>query len=101
MKFSFSHLSDAIFFKGHDRAVDCWALGVFIHELLVGKPPFRAPGGDHMKTYTLILRGIDAVTFHPRVPKSGQLLIRKLCRAVPAERLGYLKNGIIDIKNHK
>ncbi|CAH0720765.1 unnamed protein product, partial [Brenthis ino] len=87
--------------KGHDRAVDCWALGVFVHELLVGKPPFRAPGGDHMKTYTLILRGIDAVTFHPRVPKSAQLLIRKLCRAVPAERLGYLKNGIVDIKNHK
>ncbi|CAH2259125.1 jg9980 [Pararge aegeria aegeria] len=87
--------------KGHDRAVDCWALGVFIHELLVGKPPFRAAGGDHMKTYTLILRGIDAVSFHPRVPKSAQMLIRKLCRAVPAERLGYLKNGIVDIKNHK
>ncbi|XP_045491753.1 cGMP-dependent protein kinase, isozyme 1-like [Colias croceus] len=87
--------------KGHDRAVDCWALGVFIHELLVGKPPFRAAGGDHMKTYTLILRGIDAVSFHPRVPKSAQLLIRKLCRAVPAERLGYLKNGITDVKNHK
>ncbi|CAH2074102.1 unnamed protein product, partial [Iphiclides podalirius] len=87
--------------KGHDRAVDCWALGVFIHELLVGKPPFRAAGGDHMKTYTLILRGIDAIAFHPRVPKSAQMLIRKLCRAVPAERLGYLKNGIVDIKNHK
>ncbi|XP_041977300.1 cGMP-dependent protein kinase, isozyme 1-like isoform X2 [Aricia agestis] len=87
--------------KGHDRAVDCWALGVLIHEILVGKPPFRAPGGDHMKTYTLILRGIDAVAFHPRMPKSAQLLIRKLCRAVPAERLGYLKNGMIDVKNHK
>ncbi|XP_021181335.3 cGMP-dependent protein kinase, isozyme 1 [Helicoverpa armigera] len=87
--------------KGHDRAVDCWALGVLIHELLVGKPPFRAPGGDHMKTYTLILRGIDAVAFHPRVAKSAQMLIRKLCRAVPAERLGYLKNGIADIKSHK
>ncbi|CAH0701862.1 unnamed protein product [Spodoptera exigua] len=87
--------------KGHDRAVDCWALGVLVHELLVGKPPFRAPGGDHMKTYTLILRGIEAVTFHQRVPKSAQMLIRKLCRAVPAERLGYLKNGIADIKSHK
>ncbi|CAH0604635.1 unnamed protein product [Chrysodeixis includens] len=87
--------------KGHDRAVDCWALGVLIHELLVGKPPFRAPGGDHMKTYTLILRGIDAVAFHPRVAKSAQMLIRKLCRAVPAERIGYLKNGMGDIKNHK
>ncbi|XP_063821702.1 cGMP-dependent protein kinase, isozyme 1-like [Ostrinia nubilalis] len=87
--------------KGHDRAVDCWALGVFIHELLVGKPPFRATGGDHMKTYTLILRGIDAVAFHPRVSNSAKNLIRKLCRAVPAERLGYLKNGMDDVKNQK
>ncbi|XP_026329932.1 cGMP-dependent protein kinase, isozyme 1-like [Hyposmocoma kahamanoa] len=87
--------------KGHDRAVDCWALGVFIHELLVGRPPFRAAGGDHMKTYTMILRGIDSVAFHSRVPKSAQWLIRKLCRAVPAERLGYLKNGISDIKSQK
>ncbi|XP_063620262.1 cGMP-dependent protein kinase 1-like [Cydia splendana] len=86
--------------KGHDRAVDCWALGVFIYELLVGKPPFRAAGSDHMKTYTLILRGIDAVPFHPRVPKSAQMLVRKLCRAVPAERLGYLKK-MMDVKNHK
>lgn len=81
--------------------MDCWALGVFIHELLVGKPPFRAAGGDHMKTYTLILRGIDAVAFHPRVSNSAKNLIRKLCRAVPAERLGYLKNGMEDVKNQK
>lgn len=54
-----------------------------------------------MKTYTLILRGIDAVTFQPRVSKSAQLIIRKLCRPVPAERLGYLKNGMADVKNHK
>lgn len=87
--------------KGHDRAVDCWALGVFIHELLVGKPPFRAAGGDHMKTYNLIVRGVDAITFHPRVTKSAQLLIKKLCRPVPVERLGYLKNGMGDVKNHK
>ncbi|KAM3963401.1 cGMP-dependent protein kinase, isozyme 1-like [Aphomia sociella] len=87
--------------KGHDRAVDCWALGVFVHELLVGKPPFRAPGGDHMKTYNLILRGIDAITFNQRVNNSAKMLIRKLCRPVPAERLGYLKGGIADIKSHK
>jgi hypothetical protein len=23
--------------KGHDRAVDYWALGVFIHELIIGR----------------------------------------------------------------
>lgn len=54
-----------------------------------------------MKTYTLILRGIDAVVFHPRVAKSAQMLIKKMCKAVPAERLGYLKNGMQDVKSHK
>lgn len=101
LRYLYHYISIPLVFQGHDRAVDCWALGVFVHELLVGRPPFRAAGGDHMKTYTLILRGIDAVTFHPRVSNSAKLLIRKLCRPVPAERLGYLKNGISDIKNHK
>ncbi|XP_055301240.1 cGMP-dependent protein kinase 1 isoform X2 [Sitodiplosis mosellana] len=84
--------------KGHDRAVDYWALGVFIHELLVGKPPFR--GKDHMKTYNLILRGIDVVTFAQKIPKSAQHLIKGLCRQTPTDRLGYQKKGIAEIKKH-
>lgn len=84
--------------KGHDRAVDYWALGVFIHELLVGKPPFR--GKDHMKTYNLILRGIDVVQMSVKIPKPAQNLIKGLCRQIPTERLGYQKKGITDIKKH-
>lgn len=84
--------------KGHDRAVDYWALGVFIHECLVGKPPFR--GKDHMKTYNLILRGIDVVQMSAKIPKHAQNLIRGLCRQIPTERLGYQKKGIADIKKH-
>ncbi|XP_055599697.1 cGMP-dependent protein kinase 1 [Uranotaenia lowii] len=84
--------------KGHDRAVDYWALGVFIHELLVGKPPFR--GKNHMKTYNAILRGIDIIEMPSRIPKKAQVLIKRLCRQAPVERLGYGKNGIADIKTH-
>ncbi|XP_063703177.1 cGMP-dependent protein kinase 1-like [Culicoides brevitarsis] len=84
--------------KGHNRAVDYWALGIFIFELLVGKPPFR--GRDHMKTYNFILRGIDVVQFPQKIPKKAQALIKRLCRQNPTERLGYQKNGISDIKNH-
>lgn len=117
--------------KGHDRAVDYWALGVFIHEILVGKPPFRGKdnqisyfrntvlvrimlycshlifflfifliGKDHMKTYNLILRGIDVVTFSHKIPKSAQHLIKGLCRQTPTDRLGYQKKGIADVKKH-
>lgn len=84
--------------KGHDRAVDYWALGVLVHELLVGKPPFR--GKDHMRTYNAILRGIDAVRMSPRIPKAAQHLIRDLCRQIPTDRVGYQKKGIAEIKSH-
>ncbi|KAI6234682.1 CGMP-dependent protein kinase [Aphelenchoides fujianensis] len=45
--------------KGHDQAADYWALGIYICELMLGRPPFQA--SDPMKTYTLILKGIDAL----------------------------------------
>ncbi|XP_026478529.1 cGMP-dependent protein kinase, isozyme 1-like [Ctenocephalides felis] len=84
--------------RGHDRAVDYWAVGILIHELLVGKPPFR--GSDNMKTYHQILKGIDHVQMPGKVSRKAQELIRKLCRPAPAERLGYQKNGLQDVKNH-
>lgn len=83
--------------KGHDRAADYWTLGIFLHELLVGKPPFR--GTDHMRTYNQILKGIEAVHFPKHVSKPASRLIRRLCRAVPTERLGYQRNGIQDIRD--
>lgn len=85
--------------NGHDRAADYWTLGILIHELLSGKPPFR--GTNQVKTYNLILRGIDAIELNSKIPKVAQTLVRKLCRSFPTERLGYLKNGIKDIKSHR
>ncbi|KAK6625141.1 hypothetical protein RUM43_005432 [Polyplax serrata] len=86
--------------EGHNRAVDYWTLGIFIHELLVGKPPFR--GHNHSQTYTLILKGIDSVVFNSRlINKTAQMLIKKLCKRAPAERLGFQRQGVADIKKHK
>ncbi|XP_067013580.2 cGMP-dependent protein kinase, isozyme 1 isoform X3 [Anabrus simplex] len=84
---------------GHDRAVDCWALGILIHELLTGRPPFR--GSDHMKTYNMILKGIDSVSFPQHVSAPAKSIIKKLCRNGATERLGCQKKGIEDIKYHR
>ncbi|KAK2587909.1 hypothetical protein KPH14_004002 [Odynerus spinipes] len=85
--------------KGHDRAVDYWALGILTHELLVGKPPFRAT--DHMTTYNKILKGVEVVGIPSIVNKNANNFIKKLLRHSASERLGYQRNGIQDIRDHK
>lgn len=85
--------------KGHDKSVDYWALGVLISELITGAPPFSA--SDPLKTYNIILKGIDAIEYPRYVSRSAISLIKKLCRDSPADRLGYQRNGIDDIRKHK
>ncbi|XP_077999014.1 cGMP-dependent protein kinase 1-like isoform X2 [Glandiceps talaboti] len=85
--------------KGHDLSADYWSLGILMFELLTGNPPFS--GSDPMKTYNIILKGIDMVEFPKKISKNATNLIKKLCRDNPSERLGYQKNGILDIKKHK
>nr|XP_043868592.1 cGMP-dependent protein kinase 1-like [Solea senegalensis] len=85
--------------KGHDNSADCWSLGILVFELLSGSPPFC--GSDPMKTYNIILRGIDMVEFPKKITKSAANLIKRLCRDNPSERLGNQKNGVKDIQKHK
>nr|API61677.1 egl-4 [Acrobeloides sp. NJ] len=86
--------------KGHDQAADYWALGIYICELMLGRPPFQA--SDPMKTYTLILKGIDALEIpNRRIGKTATALVKKLCRDNPAERLGSGSGGVNDIRKHR
>ena len=65
----------------------------------LGTPPFT--GTDPMKTYNIILKGIDAIDFPRNITSRAKELIKKLCRDNPSERLGYQKGGIRDIQKHK
>lgn len=73
--------------------------GILIHELLIGKPPFR--GKDQMQTYNLILRGIDFIQLSQKIPKKAQMIIKRLCRQISSDRLGVQKRGIKDVKCHQ
>ncbi|CAG5121610.1 unnamed protein product, partial [Candidula unifasciata] len=84
--------------KGHDHSADYWSLGILMYELLNGTPPFS--GSDPMRTYNIILKGIDHIEFPKRISRSAHILIKKLCRDNPMERLGYGKNGISDIRKN-
>ncbi|KHN80821.1 cGMP-dependent protein kinase egl-4, partial [Toxocara canis] len=86
--------------KGHDQAADYWALGIYICELMLGRPPFQA--ADPMKTYTLILKGVDALEIpNRRIGKTATALVKKLCKDNPGERLGSGSGGVGDIRKHR
>lgn len=85
--------------QGHDISADYWSLGVLMFELLTGTPPFT--GADPMRTYNIILKGIDAIDFPRNIRRNASNLIKKLCRDTPTERLGYQRGGISEIQKHK
>jgi len=82
--------------KGHGKAVDWWALGILIYEMLAGYPPFydENPFGIYQK----ILGGKFEFPHH--FDANVKDLIKKLLTADRTKRFGCLKNGADDIKKH-
>jgi protein kinase A len=87
---------EVILNKGHGRAVDWWALGVLVYEMLCGYPPFG--GEDALDTYNKVLRG--ALSFPAHVSPHARDLIRRLLTADLSRRLGCLAAGAADVRNH-
>ncbi|KAF0045679.1 hypothetical protein F2P81_002208 [Scophthalmus maximus] len=83
--------------KGHGRAVDWWALGILIFEMLAGYPPFfdDNPFGIYQK----ILAG--KLDFPRHLDFYVKDLIKKFLVIDRARRLGNMKNGTDDVKKHR
>ncbi|KAL1765250.1 cAMP-dependent protein kinase catalytic subunit PRKX [Sigmodon hispidus] len=83
--------------KGHGRAVDWWALGILIFEMLSGFPPFfdDNPFGIYQK---ILACKID---FPRHLDFTSKDLIKKLLVVDRTRRLGSMKNGVEDIKRHR
>lgn len=85
---------------GHHHGVDYWALGILIYEMLSGYSPFA----DHVEnSQVTIYKNIIAGKYSfpsfltDNVAKD---LVRKLLIAKDSKRLGCLKNGAQDVKDH-
>jgi len=86
--------------SGHDRAVDYWALGCLIFELLIGCTPFA--DDDQSVIFRKVI-GSDSYLKFPG-PVGGphaEALIRALLTPNPTFRLGNKSGGVEDIMKHK
>lgn len=82
--------------KGHGIAVDWWALGVLIFEMMAGYPPFF--DDEAMGTYRKILKG--KISYPTHFSRNVKDLVGKLLQADLTKRYGNLKGGAEDIKRH-
>uniref|UniRef100_M4B6B1 Protein kinase domain-containing protein n=1 Tax=Hyaloperonospora arabidopsidis (strain Emoy2) TaxID=559515 RepID=M4B6B1_HYAAE len=82
--------------KSYSRAVDWWALGVMVYEMIDGRTPFNA------KTNRLIKERIVNVDlkFSPRFTEDAKDFVSKLLTKNEAARLGSGEKGFEQIKCH-
>ncbi|EIE24738.1 putative cGMP-dependent protein kinase [Coccomyxa subellipsoidea C-169] len=81
---------------GHTRAVDWWALGVLIYEMVAGYPPFYDE--DRVAMFKNICQVKYSVPSH--FSKEVRDLIKRLLVHNPNQRMGALKAGAADVKAH-
>ncbi|KAK9756755.1 hypothetical protein RND81_01G118900 [Saponaria officinalis] len=82
---------------GHTSAVDWWALGILIYEMLYGYTPFR--GKTRQKTFTNILQKNLKYPASKQVSLHVKQLLYQLLQKDPKSRLGTCE-GANEIKKH-
>ena len=89
---------EIILSRGHDKSVDYWALGILVYELLCGATPFEAD--SQQETFERIVYSQRYLRFPLGFDPHAKSLVRKLLNSNAALRLGALKGGLKDIKEH-
>lgn len=77
-------------YEKYDARADLWSTGTVLHEMVVGKPPFRAQ--NHVDLLRRIEKANDQITFDNRnmvISRGMKDVIRKLLKKSPLDRVSY------------
>jgi len=80
--------------KGYDFAVDWWAFGTLVYEMLCGMPPFYSENNREMNQRIVF----EKLTFPSYFSEDSKQLIGGLMERDPTKRLGSTKEGTKLIK---
>ena len=80
----------------YGRAVDWWAFGILLYEMLLGQAPFR--GDDEDEIFDAILE--DEPLYPIQMPRESVSLLQRLLTRDPARRLGAGPNDADEVKAH-
>eukprot|EP00448_Togula_jolla_P041133 CAMPEP_0170627644 /NCGR_PEP_ID=MMETSP0224-20130122/32101_1 /TAXON_ID=285029 /ORGANISM="Togula jolla, Strain CCCM 725" /LENGTH=204 /DNA_ID=CAMNT_0010954697 /DNA_START=1 /DNA_END=615 /DNA_ORIENTATION=- len=91
---------ETILGKGYTCAIDWWALGVMMHEFIVGPLPFGRDAGDQLDLFREIL---EAPLEFPNyiTDESATSIVGELLERTPELRLGASTKGAKEIKDHR
>ena len=89
-------LSQILLDKKYGRAVDWWAFGVLIYQMLLQQSPFR--GEDEDEIYDAILADEPLYPIH--MPRDSVSILQKLLTREPEMRLGSGPTDAQEIMSH-
>ncbi|KAF2765982.1 kinase-like protein [Teratosphaeria nubilosa] len=77
-------------YEKYDARADLWSTGTVLHEMVVGKPPFRA--SNHVELLRRIEKANDQIIFDNKtmtISRGMKDVIRKLLKKSPLDRISY------------
>lgn len=84
--------------RGHDKAVDYWAFGILVYEMIAGYSPFSDP--ENMDQVVICRNIVNGRLMFPRnFDPDCKDMIKQLLNRDPSSRLGNLRGGYDEIKS--